>query len=91
MSAPAAFGFSYHARALAFLATLDKKRRRQIANHIQKLAGNPNPPGCKKLHEEMDGQECVYRVRSGDFRILYVVRNPNIVVLDIDNRKDVYR
>jgi len=31
--------------------------------------------------------------RSGDYRILYVVRkNPGeVIVLDIDNRKDVYK
>lgn len=40
-----------------------------------------------------DGEDQVYRVRSGDYRILYVVRgNPHqIVVLDIDHRRDVYR
>jgi mRNA-degrading endonuclease RelE of RelBE toxin-antitoxin system len=30
-------------------------------------------------------------VRSGDYRILYVVRGMIVCVLDIDNRKDVYR
>jgi len=38
-----------------------------------------------------DGEERVYRVRSGDYRILYCVRGIIVVVLDIDNRKDVYR
>ena len=35
----------------------------------------------------------MYRERSGDYRILYVVRsNPaEVMILDIDNRKDVYR
>lgn len=37
--------------------------------------------------------EPVYRERSGDYRILYVVReNPHeVVILDIGHRKDVYR
>ena len=38
-----------------------------------------------------DGEERVYRERSGDYRILYVVRDSIVVVIDIDNRKDVYR
>jgi hypothetical protein len=42
---------------------------------------------------ETDDGEPVYRERSGDYRILYVVRtNPDLVlILDIDHRKDVYR
>ena len=37
--------------------------------------------------------ESVYRVRSGDYRILYLVRTNygEVVVLDIGHRKDVYR
>ena len=37
------------------------------------------------------GAEPVYRVRQGDYRILYVVREIEVIVLDIDHRKDVYR
>lgn len=41
----------------------------------------------------MFGDEAVWRLRSGDYRILYVVKsNPEeIIVLDIGHRKDVYR
>jgi mRNA interferase RelE/StbE len=85
------YGFAYHDKALAFLQSLEKKLRRQIVKHIEKLAGNPTPKGFKPLKGVMDGSDKVYRVRSGDYRILYVIRNPTIVILDIDNRKDVYR
>jgi mRNA-degrading endonuclease RelE of RelBE toxin-antitoxin system len=39
----------------------------------------------------MDGDCPVYRVRQGDYRILYSVRPIIIVILDIGHRKDVYR
>jgi hypothetical protein len=46
------------------------------------------------LHDVATGEgDPVYRERSGDYRILYVVRsNPDeVLILDIDHRKDVYR
>jgi len=85
------YGFAYHDKALEFLQSLGKKLRRQIANRIQKLAANPTPKGYKILKGVKDGTDSIYRIRQGDHRILYVIRNPVIVILDIDNRKDVYR
>lgn len=88
---PTLYGFAYHDKALAFLRSLDKKLRRQVVKKIQKLSANPTPKGFKPLKGIEDGGDKVYRVRSGDFRILYVFRNPTILILDIDNRKDIYR
>jgi mRNA-degrading endonuclease RelE of RelBE toxin-antitoxin system len=39
----------------------------------------------------MVGNDAVWRIRSGVYRILYVVRPAEIIVIDIDHRKDVYR
>ena len=89
----ALYGFAYSDDALKFLATVPAKIRGQIKRKIETLAANPHPPGCKKLSGmESEGEE-IYRVRSGDYRVLYLVRgNPHqIIVLDIDHRKDVYR
>ena len=85
------YGFAYTARALAFLKTIPKKFRQQIIAKINKLAAESMPPKSKKLHGVMDGEQPVHRVRSGNYRILYVVRDPVIVVLDIGDRKDVYK
>jgi mRNA interferase RelE/StbE len=87
------FGFAYSTQALANLKTIPAKFRKQIVNRVQDLASNPHPHNCKVVQNMMDGEDKVYRVRSGDYRILYSVRtNPDqIVVLDIDHRKDVYR
>jgi mRNA interferase RelE/StbE len=55
---------------------------------IRALRLNPFPPGCKKLRGRAG-----YRVRVGDFRIVYrVVENELlVVVVDIGDRKDIYR
>lgn len=84
------YGFLYTDKALQLLESLPPKIRRQIAKKIARLANDPKPPGCKRLHGVEEGNDPVYRIRQGDYRVLYVVREP-ILILDIDHRKDVYR
>ena len=90
----ALYGFVYSESALKFLGTaIPAKVRGQIRRKIEALAANPHPQGCKKLMGVDNEGEDVYRIRSGDYRVLYVVRaNPQqIIILDIDHRKDIYR
>jgi len=70
------------------LDNLDKKFFVQIKNKIISLASNPRPSGCLKLTAE-EG----YRIRSGDYRILYRVddRNKRIYIYRIKHRKESYR
>lgn len=87
-------GFAFVESALDFLDTLPPKIRKQVVKKAKALHSEPHPPGSKKLKDvETAEGDPVYRVRSGDYRILYIVRsNPNeIIIIDIDNRKDVYR
>ena len=88
---PALYGFAYTDTALKYLETLPSaKLRRQIRRKIKLLAAKPFPPKCKKLQGVKDGEYPVYRVRSGDYRILYSVRDIIIVILDIGHRRDIY-
>src|SRR5687768_5622789 len=86
-------GFAFTASALDFLSTVPHKTRRQIIKKAKALHTNPFPQGVKKLHGvTTDDGAPVYRERSGDYRILYVIteRPSEILILDIGNRKDVY-
>ena len=85
--------FAFAEPALAYLSTIPAgKLRGQVLRKARSLAENTYPPGCKRMEDVMDGELSVFRVRSGDYRILYSVRpGPYVVVLDIGNRKDVYR
>jgi mRNA interferase RelE/StbE len=86
------YGFAYTKPALRYLeSTVPTRVRGQIKRRIEKLAANPTPPGCKKLINVTDGEYPVYRVRQGDYRIIYSIRRVTIVILDIADRKDVYR
>lgn len=88
---PPLYGLSYSDAALEFLASLQPKIRRQVVNKVNTLAQNAIPPGSKVIRGLTDDEEPVHRIRSGDYRILYVVRDVMIAILDIDHRKDVYR
>ncbi len=65
-----------------------KKDRQRIVDRISALADDPRPPGCTKL----SGQDA-YRVRQGDYRIVYTVADGVLVVevISVGNRREVYR
>lgn len=69
-------------------AVATKADRRRIVKRIESLTDNPRPPGARKL----SGRE-YYRIRQGRYRILYSIRDRELVVyvIRIADRKDVYR
>ena len=71
------------------LQDLPGKVRVRVAARIDGFAGNPRPPGCRKLEGTDDG----YRVRVGDYRILYRVEDAakTVLVVKVGHRRDVYR
>lgn len=86
------WGLAFGPAAVDFLDKMPPgKRRAQITKKARALIRDTYPPGCKKLVGIEHKSEPVWRIRSGDYRILYVVRSNEVVVVDIDHRKDVYR
>ncbi|HAV15601.1 MAG TPA: type II toxin-antitoxin system mRNA interferase toxin, RelE/StbE family [Candidatus Pacebacteria bacterium] len=73
------------------LLKLPSGNKFQIVKKIDLLSNEPFPHGCKKLHGERD----TYRLRSGDYRIIYVVHkqksNQHISIMRIAHRKEVYK
>lgn len=71
-----------------FLA-LPRKIQRQVGKRIQALLVEPMPPGAKKLH----GSDGFLRIRSGDYRVVYVIESLRLIVLvvRIGHRREVYR
>jgi mRNA interferase RelE/StbE len=70
------------------LDSLPAKDRKRIVGKVQSLAANPRQPGSEKL----SGQE-KYRIRQGDYRVLYLVREEDstVVIVKIEHRREVYR
>jgi mRNA interferase RelE/StbE len=75
--------------ALRELKVLPHHIQRQIDARIQGLAENPRPPGVKALKGKHKG---LYRIRSGDYRIVYGVRDVELLVtvVRVADRKDSY-
>ena len=69
-------------------AIVRKKDRQRVVERIASLAEDPRPPGCTKL----SGRES-YRVRQGDYRIVYTVEDDVLVVevVKVGHRRDVRR
>ncbi len=75
--------------ALRGLKALSADVRRRIKPKIDALADNPRPPGVEKL----SGHERRYRMRVGDYRIIYSIEDQVLLVLIIrlGHRREVYR
>lgn len=71
------------------LSSLDNTLQRRIGERIAELAIAPYGPGSEKLK----GAKSRYRVRVGDYRIIYEVSDSILVVLviTIGHRREVYR
>lgn len=85
--------FSAHIekQALKFLEKLkDKQLRKRFMDKIDQLEQNPFPRDCRTV-EGYDQK--VYRVRVGDYRILYYVvfETQTVYVFIIDKRDTVYK
>jgi len=68
---------------------LPRSAQLKIAPRINALAEAPRPRGAKKL----EGQDESYRIRVGDYRVIYQVQDKALIVLviKIGDRKEVYR
>lgn len=75
--------------ALRQLRRLDPAARRRIQASIELLADQPRPSGARKLV----GGGGEWRVRTGDFRIVYEIQDQVLLVLVIavGHRREIYR
>jgi mRNA interferase RelE/StbE len=74
--------------AVKEIEKVPRKDRPKVVQKIRTLASHPRPHGCEKLSAEEK-----YRVRQGDYRMVYSVDDNERVVLivKVGHRKEVYR
>jgi mRNA interferase RelE/StbE len=67
----------------------DKSLATRLVVAMRGLATDPRPPGCEKLAGVAD----LFRIRVGDYRIIYHIRDEALLVLvvKIGHRREVYR
>jgi mRNA interferase RelE/StbE len=89
MTEPPRYTIRFTPYAQKALASLPKQIRLRITGAINDLQANPRPRGCKKL----EAQEDNYRIRVGDYRVIYHIEDDILIVLilDINHRSRVYR
>jgi len=83
------YSIQFTSRARRDLEGLDRAAQLRLRTHIDRLAANPIPAGAKKLH----GGEPYYRIRVGDYRVVYQVYGKQlvVVVVKVGHRKEIYR
>jgi mRNA interferase RelE/StbE len=86
---PKHYSIRYTESASRSLKQLERGTQARITARILALADDPYPPGTRKIK----GEQHAYRIRVGDYRVVYDVLEDAVVVLvlRIGHRKDVYR
>lgn len=66
-----------------------KADRQRVIERVQMLSSDPRAQGSEKLAGYVDR----YRVRQGQYRIVYLVddKRREVTVFKVGHRKDVYR
>ena len=75
--------------ALKALQKLDKPNRERIFKAAQLLSSNPHPPAAKRV----TGESSIFRIRTGDWRLLYAVQDRELIVLivKVGHRSEIYK
>jgi mRNA interferase RelE/StbE len=70
------------------LEAVPLKDRRRLVAQIERLGVDPRPAGYERLSGEQK-----YRVRQGDYRVVYEIldRDGLVIVVRIGHRREVYR
>jgi len=70
------------------LKEFPQKDVHRIVRRIQSLTDNPRPSGSEKL-----SAQSYYRIRQGDYRIVYSIDDTNRIVdiIKIGHRREIYR
>jgi superfamily I DNA/RNA helicase/mRNA-degrading endonuclease RelE of RelBE toxin-antitoxin system len=72
------------------LLALPKEYMVQVLEKVERLREDPTPDG--KVKKKLKGyKNNVYRLRSGDLRIIYTFAGNCVALLGVDDRKEVYR
>ena len=77
----------YHKRAIKFINSLPLKERQRIKDGINKLVVSPESCDIKVLEGYMD----LYRLRVGQYRIIYTKDNVILFIADVGSRGDIYK
>lgn len=86
------YDIQFSNRAAKYIRKQDKNTRLRIRNSLLRLSENPYIKSNNDI-KSLKGLEDIYRLRIGDFRVLYKVDEVKIIifVMDIGSRGDIYK
>lgn len=84
-----AYSITFATSAKRQFDKLPKPAQRRLGSIITQLSEDPRPPDVVKL----SGEERLYRVRGGDYRAVYEIRDNQLLILvvKVGHRRDIYR
>lgn len=82
------FNVTFKASVAKDLKRLDRLAAHRVLRAVESLRENPFPNSSKKLL----GSEHTFRIRVGDYRVIYIVNKPRreIEIQRVRHRRDVY-
>ncbi|MCQ1535743.1 hypothetical protein FTO70_08640 [Methanosarcina sp. KYL-1] len=88
-SAPETFRIFLDVFVQSFLEKAGRYIDYRIADLLQKLSSDPVPPGASRI---LDSQEKLFRLRAGNYRLLYRIdfENHKVIILKVDCIGRVY-
>ncbi|SMP87801.1 mRNA interferase RelE/StbE [Epsilonproteobacteria bacterium SCGC AD-308-E02] len=81
------YNVQYDPKVLKQLKKLDKSIAVLILDGVEEFASNPVLTKIKKLKTPFDG---AYRLRIGDYRVVFYQEDNLMLISKIAHRKDVY-
>jgi mRNA interferase RelE/StbE len=85
----ASYNIEWKSSAVKELRKLPKSAITKILPAIEALVKTPRPDGVRKL----TGSENTYRIRVGEYRVVYNIIDESLVteIIRVRDRKDAYR
>ena len=80
---------SFRRSAEKELRKIQKSDLRRVTDRVGALSVNPRPAGAQMLK----GEDRYYRIRQGDYRVIYELDDPDrqVIIIKIGHRREVYR
>ena len=88
------FQVRVHPEAIKFLRKLDQRTRKKIEENLRLLEEDPyrgRPKADIKRLKGIKGRQDLFRLRIGDFRVIYAVEEETVWITDIFRRGEGYK
>lgn len=85
----ASYNVEWKSSAIKELKKLPKPIIDRVVLAVKSLASDPRPNGVRKL----TGSECAYRIRVGEYRVVYNIFDKKLIIeiIKVRDRKDAYK